>query len=66
MAAVKVGTMTPSPDEPMTQTAALHPLDQAITLTDPVGHDRTGKTHPAYANMIGPFGGITAATCSMP
>ncbi len=39
-----------------------HPLDEAITLT-PVGVDLfTGATHPAWANMVGPYGGITAAT----
>jgi acyl-CoA thioesterase len=47
-----------------------HPFDQAVTLT-PVAaaqaHERDapeyfqGRPHPAYANMIGPFGGITAA-----
>jgi acyl-CoA thioesterase len=40
----------------------LHPLDEATTLT-PAGERRaTGRTHPAYANMAGPFGGATAAT----
>lgn len=39
-----------------------HPLDTAIAL-QPLGGDRfQGRTSPAYANMIGPFGGITAAT----
>ncbi|MCZ2405935.1 MAG: thioesterase family protein [Burkholderiales bacterium] len=39
-----------------------HPFDQALALeaTAP-GHYR-GHTHPAYWNMVGPFGGITAAT----
>lgn len=48
-----------------------HPFDQALALT-PVTvtaheHGRestrhwTGQTHPAYGNMVGPFGGITAA-----
>ena len=39
-----------------------HPFDQALALecTAP-GHYR-GQTHPAYWNMVGPFGGITAAT----
>jgi acyl-CoA thioesterase len=39
-----------------------HPFDQAIAL---VAHDEghyTGATSPAYANMVGPFGGVTAAT----
>jgi len=37
-------------------------FDDAIHL-DPTGDGRyAGATHPAYANMVGPFGGITAAT----
>jgi acyl-CoA thioesterase len=37
-------------------------FDQAIALdaTEPDAY--TGRTHPAYANMVGPFGGVTAAT----
>lgn len=39
-----------------------HPLDQALNL-EPVGPGRwQGKTSPAYANMVGPFGGTTGAT----
>lgn len=39
-----------------------HPFDAAIALTS-VGDDLyEGATHPAWANMVGPFGGITAAT----
>ncbi|MGA8328591.1 MAG: acyl-CoA thioesterase domain-containing protein, partial [Mycobacterium sp.] len=38
-----------------------HPLDRALDLqvvdTDLV----QGRTHPEWANMVGPFGGITAA-----
>lgn len=47
----------------MTETrAATHVFDAAVELF-PVHDDRTeGHTHPAYANMVGPFGGITAAT----
>jgi hypothetical protein len=38
-----------------------HPFDQAIALT-PQGADTfSGHTSPAYWNMIGPFGGISAA-----
>lgn len=38
-----------------------HVLDQAIALT-PVDANRfAGATHPAWANMVGPFGGITGA-----
>ncbi len=40
---------------------ALHPFDAAIAL-EPAGDGRwRGHTSPAYANMVGPFGGITAA-----
>lgn len=38
-----------------------HPFDQAITLS-PAGADTfNGATSPDYANMVGPFGGVTAA-----
>ncbi|MEE6179766.1 acyl-CoA thioesterase [Mycobacterium sp. 050134] len=38
-----------------------HPFDDAIRLEN-VGPDtRRGHTHPEWANMVGPFGGITAA-----
>ena len=39
-----------------------HPFDQAIALTATAEGQYTGATSPAYANMVGPFGGITAAT----
>jgi len=39
-----------------------HPFDRAIALTA-LGDGRfTGATSPAYANMVGPFGGVSAAT----
>jgi Thioesterase-like superfamily len=42
-----------------------HPFDQALQL-QPAGSDRPhtwlGETSPAYWNMVGPFGGSTAAT----
>lgn len=39
-----------------------HPLDQAVALT-PIDTGRwQGATSPAYANMVGPFGGTTGAT----
>jgi acyl-CoA thioesterase len=40
-----------------------HPFDAAIALQ--AGADGTfqGRTSPAYANFIGPYGGITAAQC---
>ncbi len=38
-----------------------HDFDDAIHLT-PLGANRfAGATHPAFANMVGPYGGITAA-----
>jgi acyl-CoA thioesterase len=40
---------------------APHPFDAATAL-EPLGDGRwRGRTSPAYANMVGPFGGITAA-----
>ncbi len=42
-------------------TTTTHPFDTAISLSDNgVGH-YTGHTTPEYANMVGPFGGVTAA-----
>ncbi|WP_048438160.1 acyl-CoA thioesterase II [Caenimonas sp. SL110] len=38
-----------------------HPLDAAIALSPQGEHTSRGRTSAAYANMIGPFGGITAA-----
>ena len=38
-----------------------HPFDQAIALTPTAEGAYTGATSPAYANMVGPFGGVTAA-----
>lgn len=39
-----------------------HPLDQAIALDATAPGRYAGHTHPDYANMVGPFGGVTAAT----
>lgn len=45
----------------MTNPSDAHPLDDAIALM-PVGeHLFAGRTSAAYGNMVGPFGGITAA-----
>ena len=38
-----------------------HPFDNAIHLDTIDGNARRGRTHPEWANMVGPFGGITAA-----
>ncbi|MFO1320530.1 MAG: thioesterase family protein [Burkholderiales bacterium] len=38
-----------------------HVLDEAIRLVPAGEHTYTGATHPAYANMVGPFGGTTCA-----
>jgi acyl-CoA thioesterase len=48
-------TLTIAPQPPV------HPFDLSVALT-PAGPDHYhGATHPAYANMVGPFGGTTAA-----
>ncbi len=40
----------------------LHPFDEALRLSA-IDEDRfAGATNPAYRNMVGPFGGLTAAT----
>ncbi len=39
----------------------MHPLDEAIDLKLAAPGQYRGATHPAYANMVGPFGGTTAA-----
>jgi acyl-CoA thioesterase len=45
--------------------ARMHPFDEAIDLRASAladkPHEFTGATHPAYANMVGPFGGTTSA-----
>ncbi len=40
---------------------SIHPFDAAISLAPQGEGAWLGHTSPAYANMIGPFGGITAA-----
>src|SRR5690349_13351461 len=39
----------------------MHPFDAAVALTVNGDGLSTGATSPAYANMVGPFGGTTAA-----
>ena len=41
---------------------SLHPLDDALTLTSTEPGTYAGRTTAGYWNMVGPFGGITAAT----
>lgn len=41
--------------------SAGHPFDAAIALHHQGAGVFTGETSPAYANMVGPYGGITAA-----
>ncbi|MGI9132721.1 MAG: acyl-CoA thioesterase, partial [Rhodoferax sp.] len=41
--------------------AHCHPLDQALALTPQGANLWHGQTSAAYANMVGPFGGISAA-----
>ncbi len=38
-----------------------HPLDAAIALGETAPGRYTARTHPGYANAVGPFGGATAA-----
>lgn len=38
-----------------------HPFDQAVRLQPQADGSSAGHTSPAYANMVGPFGGIMAA-----
>lgn len=40
-----------------------HAFDQAVALQANGDGSFQGSTSPAYANMIGPYGGITAAQC---
>ncbi|SNS93579.1 acyl-CoA thioesterase [Rhodococcoides kyotonense] len=42
--------------------ATTHPFDDALALTSLEPGTYLGKTSPAYNNMVGPFGGLTAAT----
>jgi Thioesterase-like superfamily len=48
-----------------TEIMTTHPFDQALKL-EPAGSEQPdrwrGATSPAYWNMVGPFGGSTAAT----
>ena len=46
---------------PMTSLST-HPFDKALELTPDVPDEFAGRTTPAYWNMVGPFGGMTAAT----
>jgi acyl-CoA thioesterase len=52
-------------DTHFTPSDRMHPFDEAIALRaserQDLPHEFTGATHPAYANMVGPFGGTTAA-----
>ncbi|CAM3461383.1 acyl-CoA thioesterase [Paracidovorax anthurii] len=41
--------------------SALHPLDDALALSVTAPGRYTARTSPAYWNMVGPFGGVTAA-----
>ena len=40
---------------------AAHPFDAAVALQAGEDGASTGRTSPAYANFIGPYGGVTAA-----
>jgi len=39
-----------------------HVLDQAVALKAESDDLYTGQTHPAYQNMVGPFGGVIGST----
>lgn len=39
-----------------------HPFDEALQLAWQGADLFSGQTHPAWANMVGPYGGISAAT----
>ena len=41
--------------------SAVHPFDEAVALQHEGGDVFTGRTTPEYGNMVGPFGGVTAA-----
>jgi len=45
-----------------TNQASTHAFDTAIALSPIDNNTWTGRTTPAYANMVGPFGGIIGAT----
>jgi len=45
----------------MTVDNHIHPLDQALWLTSSAPGHYTGEIAQAYWNMVGPFGGVTAA-----
>jgi acyl-coenzyme A thioesterase PaaI-like protein len=55
---------TPSPPTQGDPTAAPgpHPLDAATHLAEDGEAGLAGRTHAAYANMVGPFGGVIAST----
>lgn len=40
----------------------IHPLDATVALVSTSPNHYQGNTHPAYANMVGPFGGVIGAT----
>jgi acyl-CoA thioesterase len=56
------GPNSEDPAMAMNSNPSAHPFDQATTLEHSNDGVLLGRTHPAYANMVGPFGGITAAT----
>lgn len=42
-------------------TEKIHPFDQALALTANTDGSFQGEITPAYANMVGPFGGVVSA-----
>lgn len=58
----RVVRVTGRPTGPPQNAAMPHPFDDATRLAPLAPHRFAGATHPAYANMVGPYGGVTAAT----
>ncbi|XYJ12421.1 acyl-CoA thioesterase [Telluria sp. B2] len=46
----------------MSDNSRQHDFDAAIALTGEGENAFLGQTHPGYGNMVGPFGGVIAAT----
>ncbi|MBP7451479.1 MAG: thioesterase family protein [Ottowia sp.] len=54
-------TAPPTETHPLDQALALSPADVAEGASATGARSFTGAPHPAYANMVGPFGGVSAA-----
>ena len=56
-----IGQQETAVGEPTVTNIADHAFDAAVALQPQADGTFQGNTSPAYANMVGPFGGITAA-----